>query len=227
MTQKRKGANATLKAPRLSLQTLENASKEESIQDSTRFEQLLFSHHDLSQQRGQHVSFDQVLLQQVQLNATTLQKSSVLDSRFKVCDLANAEWPEANLTRVELLDCHLTGFQAAEARFQDMLFKDCQAHFASFALAIFKSVRFEDCDLSEANFYQADLTGVIFTRCNLSSADFSSAKLVGADLRGCKIDGIRIGPRELQGATIDMTQAVSFVRGLGIKVEPLSEEVVK
>ncbi len=59
--------------------------------------------------------------------------------------------------------------------------------------------------------------------CNLSGADFSGAKLLGADLRGSRIDGVRIGPQELKGAIIDMTQAIALVRGMGIIVEPQTE----
>jgi uncharacterized protein YjbI with pentapeptide repeats len=117
-----------------------------------------------------------------------------------------------------LLDCHLTGFQANEAHFQDTLFKNCVGHFAQYAQTKFEAVRFEDCDLSDANFFEADLSGVLFINCDLSNADFSGAKLMGADLRGSKIDGMRVGPRELQGATLDPIQALAFVRGLGIIV---------
>jgi len=190
-----------------------------TVQDYARYTQLALSLDDFTEQEAQHVSFDQIMLQNVVLSKTRFKKVQLLDSRLLGCDLANAEWSEATLSRVELLGCHLTGFQSGEALFQDVLFRECRSSFAQFALAKFKSVRFEDCDLSEANFFEADLSGVTFLHCDLSMADFSKAKLVGADLRGSKIDGMRIGPNELRGATIDPTQAVAFVRGMGIKVD--------
>ena len=218
MSNKRKRSGKALKAPDLPLQRLEKLSPDEMIEDDRNYTQLILTRTDLSNQRLRHLSFDQVLFEHVELNKTYMEPIRILDSRFKACDLANAEWVKADLARVELLDCHLTGFQANEAHFQDTLFKNCVGHFAQYALTKFEAVRFEECDLSDANFFEADLSGALFINCDLSNADFSGAKLMGADLRGSKIDGMRVGPRELQGATLDPTQALAFVRGLGIIV---------
>jgi len=192
-----------------------------ALQDHAYYSKLALALNDFTEQEAQHVSFDQILLQNVVLSKTRFKKVQMLDSRLVVCDLANAEWSEAILSRVELLGCHLTGFQGGEGLFQDVLFKECRCSFAQFALTKFKSVRFEDCDLSEANFFEADLSGVTFLNCDLHQTDFAKAKLIGADLRGSRIDGMHVGPSELKGATIDPTQAVAFVRGLDIKVEVL------
>ena len=224
MINKRKRSGKVLKAPNLPLQKLEKYSPGTLIDDNTNYTQLHLTRTDLSEQRIRHLSFDQIFFEHVDMSKTHLEHIYILDSRLKACDLANAEWVKADFARVELLDCHLTGFQANEAHFQDMLFKDCMGHFAQCALATFEAVRFEGCDLSEANFFEADLSGALFINCDLSNADFSGAKLAGADLRGSKIDGIRIGPRELQGATLDPTQALAFVRGLGIGVKSPEEK---
>ena len=189
------------------------------MQDHSYYSKLALSLDDFTEQEAQHLNFDQVMMQSVIFSKTDFKKVQVLDSRLTVCDLANAKWAEATFSRVELLGCHLTGFQCGEGLFQDVLFKECRCSFAQFALTKFKSVRFEDCDLSEANFFEADLSGVAFLNCDLQQADFARAKLVGADLRGSKIDGMRVGPGELKGATIDPAQAVAFVRGLGIMVD--------
>jgi uncharacterized protein YjbI with pentapeptide repeats len=219
MLNKRKRSGKVLKAPDLPLQLLEKTSPDHRIEEGTLCTQSLFTRNDWSGQNLRHLSFDQVLLEHVEMNKTHFEYIRILDSRFKACDLANAEWIKADFARVELLDCHLTGFQANEAHFQDTLFKECMGHFAQCALAKFEAVRFENCDLSDANFFEADLSGALFINCDLSNADFSGAKLYGADLRGSKIDGIRVGPRELQGAILDSTQALAFVRGLGITVK--------
>jgi uncharacterized protein YjbI with pentapeptide repeats len=215
---------AKIKAPRFPQQALERVDLEgNSLQERRRYEQELFSRDNFSGQQAQNLSFDQILFQHSEMSKTSFKQPYILDSRFKVCDLANSEWSDASFARVELLECHLTGFQAAKGRFQDVFFKDCQAQFAQFAQAKFKSVRFEDCDLSDVNFFEADLTDALFVNCNLSRVDFSSAKLAGADLRGSKLEGVRVGPRELRGAIIDITQAVALVRGMGIVVEQQAE----
>ena len=218
---RRNKSEKTIKPPNLPKQGLEKGLPDEALQDYAQYSQLTLSLEDFTEQEAQHISFDQLLLQNVILTKTRLKKVQMLDCRCLACDFANAEWSEATLSRVELLGCHLTGFQYSEGLFQDVLFRECRGSFAQFALTKFKSVRFEDCDLSEANFFEADLSGVTFLNCDLRQADFARAKLGGADLRGSKIDGMRIGPAELKGATIDPTQAVAFVRGLGIKVDTI------
>ena len=47
----------------------------------------------------------------------------------------------------------------------------------------------------------------------------SDAKLAGADLRGSKIEGVRLGLKELQGAIVDMEQAIAIARLLGVVVQ--------
>ncbi len=216
---KRNKPEKAIKPPIIPKQGLEKGLPDDTLQDYAQYTQLALSLDDFTEQEAQHISFDQLLLQNVILSKTRFKKVQVLDCRMLACDLANAEWSEATLSRVELLGCHLTGFQSGEGLFQDVLFKECRCSFAQFALTKFKCVRFEDCDLSEANFFEADLSGVTFLNCDLRQADFAKAKLVGADLRGSKIDGMRVGPNELKEATIDPTQAVAFVRGMGIKVD--------
>ncbi len=214
-----------IQKPNLLLPQLKRGLPAGSLQNREYYAQLLLAHDDFSGQEASRISFDQVLFEQVRMNNTQFKGVQLMDTRITGGDLANARWTEANFHRVEVISCHLTGFQANEAHLQDVLFKECAGHFAQLAFAIFDTVRFEDCDLSEANFYQANLTGTVFANCNLSNADFSGAKLAGADLRGCKIDGIRVGPRELQGATIDSAQALALVQAMGINIKSLEESL--
>jgi len=213
-----------IKKPNIPEKELEKGLPDEQVQDRTHYAQCLLIDDDLAEQVSERVSFDQILFQQVRMNNTLFKQTQVLDSRLTGCDLANAEWFKAAFHRVELLDCHLTGFRSPEANFQDTLFKECSAAFAQFRFATFKTVLFESCDLSDADFEGANFSGVTFTNCNLRNVELLGAKLVGVDLRGSKIDGLRAGPRELKGAILDPAQALAFVRGLGIKVEYLEED---
>ena len=55
-------------------------------------------------------------------------------------------------------------------------------------------------------------------KCDLRGANVADAKLAGADLRSSNIDGARIGIKELQGAIVNIEQAVSIARALGVDV---------
>jgi uncharacterized protein YjbI with pentapeptide repeats len=203
-----------IKPPKMPKQALIKGQLDVPLLDHTYHTQIALSYDDLTAQDAVRVSFDQVTFQQVQMSKTRFKHVQLLDSQLLVC-------AEASLCRVELIGCHLTGWQCGEARFQDILFKECSGSLAQFAFSKFHAVRFEACNLSDANFLEADLTDAVFLNCDLRNADFTGAKLAGADLRGSTIDGVRVGPRELRGATIDPNQALAFVKGMGIHVESL------
>jgi len=215
----------SLKVPKIPKSGLAKGLPDDHIQDQAYYTQLILAHENLIDQIANHLAFDQVLFQHIRMSNTQFKKVQLLDSRFTTCDLANAEWAEANFRRVELIDCQLTGFRAIEAVVQDTLFKECKGSFAQFRFATLKQVRFEHCDLSEADFQEASLSDVTFIGCNLHNVEMSGAKLVGVDLRGSKIDGLRAGLNELKGAILDPGQALAFVRGIGIRVEPPEKEL--
>ncbi len=225
MINKQNSSERRVKAPNIPKKGLGRGLPEPFVQDQNYYSLLTLAQEDLSGQDASHISFDQVILQQIKLSATIFNKLQLLDCRFTGCDIANAEWAESNFHRVELLTCHCTGFRAIEAQFQDVFFKECHATLAQFRFSTFKSIRFEHCDLSEADFQEATLSNITFIDCNLRNASFSGAKLVGVDLRGSQIEGLRAGFNELKGAILDPTQALAFVRGMGIQVKLPTEEL--
>lgn len=207
-----------LKSPVLPKKFLGRSLPQGQLAAFGRYSQLSLAHEQFAGQTAERLSFDQTLAKQVSFHTTELAHVQLGDCRLLECDLANASWFQADFARVELLNCRLTGFHTIEARLQDVLFKDCQASLAQFRFAVFKAARFEHCDFSDADFQGADLSGAIFHDCNLSRAEMSGAKLAGADLSGCVLDGLRAGWQELQGATIDPSQALALVQALGIIV---------
>jgi uncharacterized protein YjbI with pentapeptide repeats len=184
-----------------------------------RYSQLSLAHEQFVGQVVERVSFDQMLMKQINLHGSELAHAQISDSRWLECDFANASWFQADFARVEMINARLTGFHAIEARLQDVLFKDCQASLTQFRFSVFKTVRFEHCDLSDADFQGADLSGVAFVDCNLSRVEMSGVKLAGADLRGCILDGMHAGISELRGAIIDPSQALALVQAFGIIIE--------
>jgi uncharacterized protein YjbI with pentapeptide repeats len=174
---------------------------------------------NLSSQKADRISFEEVLLSQVNMTNTQLEAIRWEDARLNECDLMTANWYKAGMYRVVLVGCRMTGFLASEAHFQDVLFKDCQMNLAQFRFATFKAVHFEHCDLSEADLLEANLSHVVMTDCNLQNAELSGSKLGGVDLSTCNLNGARVGIHELYGATIDLKQALALVEATGIKVK--------
>ena len=121
---KRKIAGKQIKPPKFPNHELERGRLDAAMLERAYYAQLAISQDDLAGQVAEHVTFDQILFQQVHLNKTRFKKIQVLDSRFSACDFANAEWTETTLCRVELIGCHLTGLQCNEAQLEDLLFKE-------------------------------------------------------------------------------------------------------
>ncbi|GHO58290.1 hypothetical protein KSB_67650 [Ktedonobacter robiniae] len=71
-----------------------------SFLDYAYYTQRSLSRAEYQEYEAAHVSLDQMLFQHVNLNKTLFKKVQVLDSRFSVCDLANAQWTEASMSRV-------------------------------------------------------------------------------------------------------------------------------
>jgi uncharacterized protein YjbI with pentapeptide repeats len=219
MANKQSKAEGVRKEPKLPKSGFAKGLDSDTLENLEKYALSIVENESFANQEAQHVGFDQVLFQHIRLSNTRLKKVHLLDCRLAACDLANGEWLEASLQRLELLDCHLTGFRAIEARLQDVLFQECSGSFVQLRFAVLKTVQFERCNLSGIDLSGATLTNVSFVDCDLREADLSGATLVNVDLRGSKIDGMHAGVQELKGTTLDHTQALAFVRGLGIKVE--------
>ena len=189
-----------------------------ALHDEDIIHQLALTNVDVSAQDARDVVFEHVLWQRGRLRGARLVAAHLRDVRFSHCDLSQAVLDKAVLQRTEFLDCRLTGLQANDGRFQDLLLRDCHGQYASFAGGVFKGVRFERCILRDASFLEADLTGALFLDCDLTNADMLGAKLAGADLRGSTIEGLRLGLKEIQGVKVDLLQAARLLQGLGATV---------
>jgi uncharacterized protein YjbI with pentapeptide repeats len=208
----------TITPPHLPPRLAAGALPAGALRDEQIIRQLLLANVDVSVQDARDLLLEQVHWQRGRLVGARLVAAHLRDVRFSQCDLSQAVLDKAALQRVEFLNCRLTGLQANDGRFQDLLLRDCHAQYASFAGGVFKGVRFERCILRDASFLEADLTGALFLDCDLANADLLGARLGGADLRGSTIDGLRVGLKEIQGVKVDLLQAGSLLQGLGATV---------
>ena len=122
-------------------------------------------------------------------------------------------------TRVEFIDCRLTGMMAIECRWQDVLIENCDGRYAQISDGKLHTCEFKASNFAEADFRNADLEGTIFTQAILTRADFSHSKLSGVDLGGADIDGIIVGPEEVRGAIVNAPQAMDLARLLGLIIK--------
>ena len=174
------------------------------------------------------VTIERATLRDLDLTATRLDTLKLSDVRLVSCDLANAVWREATLTRVELIGCRVTGLDLTEANASDLVVRDCSGALACFRFATIKRALFERCGLSEVDFQDATLGDTRLRGCDLTGAVWFGAKLAGADLRGSTLDELKMRAGDLAGAVIDPVQLVALARTLatlsGIVVQPTADD---
>jgi uncharacterized protein YjbI with pentapeptide repeats len=147
----------------------------------------------------------------------------LLDTVHSSCDWANALWNHAHINRCILNGCRMTGFTAADAKFENTRFTNCKLDLTVFHRTEFTSCSFEDCVLHDSSFEEAILKDVRFKNCDLRQSRLVRAKLQGVDLRGSMLQGLQAEPRDVRSILIDPSQAIDLIYLLGVKVQNADE----
>jgi uncharacterized protein YjbI with pentapeptide repeats len=146
-------------------------------------------------------------LEGVMLTGRRLRRWRLIDCLIVDSDLSGAVFDECSMTRVEVRDCRLSGFQGASARYADVGFVGCRMDGANFRMTRWERSGFERCDLSDADFGNSQLQGIQLLGCDLTGVDLSKCDLTGASLRGSTLERLR-GAESLRGVTISSEQIV-------------------
>ena len=176
--------------------------------------------HDLGRPglRADSLRLSGCLLEKVVLADARLGSAVWKDVRLVGCDLANLRAHRMVLTRVELIDCRLTGLSASAIEWNDVLVRDSDLRYAQLTAGAFRASEFQRCDCTEADLQESDLSGCVFGGCNLSRADLNRARLKNTDLRTSDIETLQIGLNDVRGAIVDAPQAMVLARLLGLQI---------
>ncbi len=166
----------------------------------------------------QRLRFESCVLDKVSLPRAVIRTAKWKDVRWSECDLANVEISALTAVRVEFTGCRMTGLRLGETSWQSLLISGGDQRYAQFRFSTFAHCEFLNCDFQDADFYGADLRGCIFRDCRLHNVEMTKAKLAGTDLRGSAVDGMRLEAADLQGAIVDVAQALAFAPLLGIEI---------
>jgi uncharacterized protein YjbI with pentapeptide repeats len=186
--------------------------------DGAELEGLRIESCELAKARASQVRFEGVALVGGTMSESHVDALSWMDVRCERLDVSLAEWPRANLTRIELLACRATGLKLVDARIEDARFVDCHLDYAIFSGARLRRVVFERCRFRDADFGGADLTGTVFSGCELASVEFAGAKLDGADIRTSTVHDVRVTARDVRGLVVTRDQAATLAQLLGLVV---------
>ena len=166
----------------------------------------------------QRLRLESCALERVALPRAVIRVAKWKDVRLTECDLANVELSSLTAIRVELIGCRMTGLRLGETSWQSLLISGGDQRYAQFRYSKFEDCEFVGCDFQDADFYGADLRGCVFKDCRLHNVEMTKAKLAGTDLRGSALDGMRLEAADVQGAIVDMSQALVLAPLLGIEI---------
>jgi uncharacterized protein YjbI with pentapeptide repeats len=220
--QRKPAASISISSPELPTEDIIESINNGQLNEQDRYANLLLSNQSLTGQIAPRVSILSAHFRDVEMASTKLRLLKLTDARFDHCDMANANWYQSTLRRIEVLNCRMTGIKIIDSNIKDASIEDSKIDLAQFRTSSFKDCRFSNCNLREADFYGADLQGVVFSSCDLRGAQLSGANLKGTDFRGSQLEDLQVRAEDLQGAIIDSLQLIALARNLahllGLKV---------
>lgn len=105
----------------------------------------------------QSLTIDNSIIQHTDLSETKWSKLHFLDVKLDRCNLSNADWFDASLSKLSIIHCRATGLKLNESYLKSMLATDSKIDMAQFRFAKIEDVIFERCDMREADFYHSEL----------------------------------------------------------------------
>ena len=201
-------------APRLRAHLDPASPDRDDIDDETRLLDLSLEDVDLSDLEAEHVELSGCRLTRCKLAGSDLDKLILVDTELTQCDVANARWSDAAVTRVAITSSRLTGFAGPGMSLQHTTIRDSVLDFGSFRFAKFLKVEFADCRLQNADFVSADLSGTVFRGCDFTGAEFSQVKAAGAVFVECTWDTAS-GLTSLTGATVAASSPIDTLTFAG------------
>lgn len=187
------------------------------LQDETTYENLRITLTDFSGAQAANVSFDECELVRPVFSEAKLQKLQLRDVRMIGGDMTAFNSSDGGVLRALFSDIRMTGYDASQSTYKDVVFKNCKLNMANFRFSKLTNVRFEDCDLTEADFQSAELHNVVFRSCTLNKTQFSGARCKKVDFRSSQLFDLG-GWQSLAGVSIDSTQLMQIAGELAYEL---------
>ena len=132
-----------------------------------------------------------------------------MDIIFDHCEFENVHLNQCSLSRVHFISCRISGMELSQSLVQDTLFQLCKGHYCDFDIN----------DLTGSGFVQCDFKKTSFDKCILNSTEWFNTKLKELDFSSCEIENIAVSSDKLTGVVVNSSQALEFVKLLGIVVK--------
>ena len=162
-------------------------------------------------------------LDNITLDGCKFSKCQFIDGSFSGifdhCEFENVHLNQCSLSRVHFISCRISGMELSQSLVQDTLFQLCKGHYCDFGGSTFKECAFDINDLTGSGFVQCDFKKTSFDKCILNSTEWFNTKLKELDFSSCEIENIAVSSDKLTGVVVNSSQALEFVKLLGIVVK--------
>lgn len=174
---------------------------------------------------------DHVDLARLELSSSHLLRCSFLSSDmsnatfedvcFEQCDFSNSDFSSSYFLRCAFVSCRFVGTDFSESAFKHVSARESTFQYASFVKGRFDTCRFDACDFSEASMPEVELKRFEMAQSRFTNVDLFRTSLRDVDLSDNDIAGFLVSDTlfELKGCTMDLYQAASVARKLGIIVK--------
>jgi len=166
-------------------------------------------------------SFVECTFERCHFEKTDLSNCKFLDCRFIGCSWTLVKLGNTRIQGCTFVDSKLVGvdFTLCDTTFFGVDFEKCILHSCNFTEMKLKGMKFVDSVLKECHFAQADCRECSFLRGQLDASTFHNTNLLKADFTDAT--GYSIDPtnNQVQGAKFSTPEALSMLRGLGIRID--------
>ncbi|WP_295568464.1 pentapeptide repeat-containing protein [uncultured Holdemanella sp.] len=142
-----------------------------------------------------------------------------MDLIFDHCEFENVHFNQCSLSRVHFISCRISGVEISQSLNQDVLIQLCKGHYCDFGGSTFKDCLFDTNDFTGSGFIQCDFKQSSFCKCVLNLTEWFNTELKKLDFSSCGIENIAVSSDKLTGVVVNSSQALEFVKLLGIVVK--------
>lgn len=171
------------------------------------------------EQNLDNVTIDGCKFSKCQFKDCSFSFMECMDIIFDHCEFENVHFNQCSLSRVHFISCRISGMEFSQSLMQDTLFQLCKGHYCDFGGSTFKDCMFDINDLTGSGFVQCDFEKTSFDKCILNSTEWFNTKLKELDFSSCEIENIAVSSDKLTGVVVNSSQALEFVKLLGIVVK--------
>ncbi len=194
---------------------------EESAEKEYEIINRLFENIFLTKTHAGHLEFKQTVFHGCRFIGCDFSETSFTNVRFEDCDFSNSNFSDTYFKCCSFQKCKAVGSDFYGSRINHVTFLKCNFRETGFDASHIGFVKIQDTDFTEAGFSKCRFANFWADNVCFRGASFFKTSLKDLDFSTCDIEEIIVSDtmEELKGVKVDLAQAVSLVKRLGVVVK--------